>query len=129
MRQQYFQIDPLRMVWNVFCRLFPNTPFVLEWTDDLHKQDGDPWGQAFIPDDNGDTPVVSIDVATPVRGAVEVLAHELAHVAVYDLGLNELQDDDHGKHWEEILDKINEEYHVEFERQIELAPVVFVAQF
>lgn len=48
---------------------------------------------------------VGLDVDTPYRHMVEILAHELAHVVV-----NQSEEDDHGEKWQETFDKIYDEY-------------------
>lgn len=59
-------------------------------------------GQAHFPDDDG-TPSIQIDIDCPIRHAVEVLGHELAHVAAP-------HDENHGPDWEAAFAAIHEEY-------------------
>lgn len=53
----------------------------------------------------GRIPRISVDVITPVHGAVEILAHELAHVAAGDSHA-----DDHGEAWQNAFDAIHQRY-------------------
>lgn len=60
-------------------------------------------GAAFFPDD-GSQAQVYISAQLPLIGAVEVMAHELAHVVAG-------KDEDHGPKWQEAFNQINGEYH------------------
>lgn len=110
-----FRNDPFHVVTGVFAELWPNAPLpFIQWIDPgvLHVNDGDLWGCISF-DDNTDEALITIDASIQVCGALEVLAHELAHAAVHDLGLKE--SDDHGPHWSECFEKINSVFN---ERQL-----------
>ena len=68
------------------------------------------YGMTFFPD-NGSDPIIQLDCNLSVKDAVEVLAHELAHVIA---GI----DKNHGKEWEDIFSEIHELYTTEFNREI-----------
>lgn len=63
-----------------------------------------PWGNTLFPEDGG-IPVVSIDSLTPFEAVIEIIGHELAHVAV-GAGCA----DDHGLEWETAFEAINQEF-------------------
>ncbi len=96
--------DPFGLIVEIFNDLYPDTPCEIIFSEGLHKGDGDPWGCTTFPDDGSD-PQVVIDVETPLRHAVEILAHELAHVAV-----GGECDEEHGEDWEKAFSAIHQEY-------------------
>lgn len=109
-----FANDPFRTVAEAFNELFPNMPWpCIQWTEpgDIHKDDNSPWGHADFPTEEGDEEIfVNIDSILPAHAAVEILAHELAHVACHHLGLDQ-GEDKHGKNWEDTFDAINKKYY------------------
>jgi hypothetical protein len=110
-RVTVFAIDPFQIIADAFAELWPHTQWpIVQWLPpgELHKDDDSPWGCTTIPDD-GDEVIVSIDTLIPVHGAIDVLAHELAHVACHYLDIIG-KDDEHDKNWEECFDKIHEVY-------------------
>lgn len=98
-----FSFDPFAVVWAAFNELFHDACVIVQWVDDLHNSDDDPFGQCFHSDIDGEPPLVSVDVRTPVSGAIEILAHELAHAVTPS-------DRDHGTEWESVFDAINRRY-------------------
>ena len=99
--------DPFSLVADAFGELWPNTPFPrVEFVEGLHIDDDAPWAETHIPDDDFPDIRISIDVEATVRGAVELLAHELAHVAMYHLGLD--HEENHGPFWQEFFEAINQ---------------------
>ncbi|MEF2552005.1 hypothetical protein VQ042_11640 [Aurantimonas sp. A2-1-M11] len=61
-----------------------------------------PYGETFYPDDGGRA-VVTVAVGIPMEAVIEVMAHELAHVAAgIDAG--------HGPVWDAAFSKIHEAY-------------------
>lgn len=64
--------------------------------------DEGPYGETFFPDD-GSRPSVKVAVGIPMEAVIEVMAHELAHVAA---GL----DADHGDKWEAAFERIHAAY-------------------
>ena len=100
-----FANDMFSIVWQAFKNLYPDKDCKCQWVPELEKcDDGEqPLGVTTFAD-NGEV-YVDIVATLPVTDAIEILAHELAHVAV---GATE----DHGKAWEEAFDKI----HAEFDR-------------
>jgi hypothetical protein len=107
-----FKNDPFAVVMEVFGFLWPNFPApFIQWLPpgELHVNDGDPWG-CFVHNDDEDDTFINVDLSISVYDAIEVLAHELAHCACWQLGLNENENESHGKNWEECFDAINEKY-------------------
>lgn len=92
--------NPYTLVLEVFNDLYPGHDVEVGFAPEA-KCDG---GFAFtvFPDD-GSKPEVWIGVHTPVEASIEVIAHELAHVAV---GI----DAEHGPAWEAAFEAIHAEY-------------------
>lgn len=98
-----FSIDPFAIAFEAFAALYPGLTFTCEWAEELHDEEGvETYGQTFFPDDGG-IPEIAVSGELTVKNAVEVLVHELAHVAV---GI----DAEHGPAWEEAFDAIHEKY-------------------
>ena len=101
---QVFDNDPFAMVWQAYRNLYPGRPAPsVEWThiDENDEETHGAWGYTVFTDDGEVAVFVSCDLK--VMDAVEVLAHELAHVAV---GAAE----DHGEKWEAAFEAIFQEY-------------------
>lgn len=98
-----FQNDVFAIVWIAFKNLYPDKNCVCYWETEIREsEDGrKPYGLTDFGDDGIVTVFVSADLG--VRDAAEILAHELAHVAV---GV----DVDHGQEWEDAFCAIHEEY-------------------
>lgn len=113
LRQRYspFENDPFVVVAQAFAELWPNAPFPhIQIVEGLHSTDDAKWAETLVLSDD-DGILVSIDVKAPVFAAVELLAHELAHVACEHLGLR--SEDDHGPHWEECFAALHEKFNAE----------------
>lgn len=101
---QVFDNDPFAMVWQAYRNLWPGRPAPsVEWChiDENDAETGGAWGYTVFTDDGEIAVFISCDLK--VTDAVEILAHELAHVAV---GAAE----DHGEKWEAAFDAIFQEY-------------------
>lgn len=101
-----FENDPFALVWLAFKNLYPERDCTCFWDPELgeDEEDGQPVYGATDYDSDTDSYVVLVSSNTlTVKDAVEILAHELAHVAVGgDMG--------HGPIWEEAFDAIFKEY-------------------
>lgn len=98
-----FRNDPFTMIYKAFKRLYPNKPCEIWWGVPSDEEgDKGAYGATNFPDD-GSIPQVFIYPDYPVQQQTEVLAHELAHVAV---GVEH----EHDKVWETAFDAIYEEY-------------------
>jgi len=93
--------NPFTVVINIFTDMYPDKSCKIEFVQELYKKEK-AYGGTHFPGD-GSNPTVSIDVTTPVIGAVEVLAHELSHVAVGEKK-------GHGEEWEKVFDDIYNEF-------------------
>lgn len=98
-----FQNDPFAMVWWAFKKLYPDKDCEVYWEPQIRdSEDGKPaYGMTDFADDG--SVAVFVKPSLEVGDAVEVLAHELAHVAV---GIEH----DHDEVWEKAFDKIFDEY-------------------
>ena len=97
--EKMFVNDPFVRVYEVFRQLYPDKDCRCFWTDDLE----DAYGVTQFYDDSRSIPEIFISTDLPVKHAVEILAHELAHVAVG-------ADADHGESWENAFEAIHREY-------------------
>jgi len=98
-----FVNDPFEMIFEVFRELHPEKGCRIFWTDELKADNGeDVCGVTIFPDD-GSRPCVYVNANVPVCHATEILAHELAHVAV---GI----EDEHGAAWEQAFEAIHAAY-------------------
>ena len=100
-----FLNDPFSLVWKAFHNLYPDKKCEIYY--DEHEEteetsDSKEYGITLFPDD-GSIPIVSIFAEYPVSILVEILAHELAHVAVGP-------GHDHDGLWEEAFENIYQEY-------------------
>jgi hypothetical protein len=84
-------------VVDIFNEMHPGINGEIQWVQGM-KSDADAWGETFFPDD-GSTPVISIDAEIPVSAAIEIIAHELSHLAAgVDAG--------HSEAWEKEFEEI-----------------------
>lgn len=97
--EKLFVNDPFVRVYEAFRKLYPDNDCFCFWTDDLE----DAHGVTLFSDNPRMSPEIFISADLPVKHAVEILAHELAHVAVG-------ADADHGEVWENAFEAIHQEY-------------------
>ena len=93
--------DPFAMVWMAYKKLYDKPCEVAFDSKEFYGEDAG-YGVTIFPDD-GSAPQVAIFTEFPIVEQVEVLAHELAHVAV---GIEH----DHDDVWKDAFDAIFEEY-------------------
>ena len=101
-----FKNDPFAIVYKAFKNLYPEKDCEIQWEAEIKDENGVPaFGVTRFGFENGKPAVlVCVDPGLQVWDAIEVLAHELAHVAIFpDFA-------DHCKEWEETIDDIFEEY-------------------
>ena len=97
-----FVNDPFRIVYTAFKNLFPECDCDVQWDSELEDEDGKPvFGTTTFAD--GHKPLVNISPSLTMYNALEILGHELAHVAV---GI----DGGHGSDWKKAFDSIHREY-------------------
>lgn len=97
--------NPFDLVIEAYETLY-GKPCLVQFVEGMYNGEGDPWGcTEFV---EGKSPRVSVDVRCPFHAAVEVLAHELAHVAVGDGGCSESEE--HGDDWSDAFTLIHQRY-------------------
>ena len=98
-----FYNDMFWLVWLAFSNLNPDKKNVIcEWVPELEETEGGTvYGRTCLCEDGNY--LVQVTAQIPVKDAVEILAHELAHVAAGP----ELK---HGPEWKKAFDDIYEEY-------------------
>ncbi|MCI9405942.1 MAG: hypothetical protein HFK04_03390 [Oscillospiraceae bacterium] len=101
MMESPFKNDPFAMIYQAFKRLYPDKPCEI-WWDIPQEADKQAFGMTEFPDD-GSCPQVFIYSNHPVHQQVEILAHELAHVAVWP-------DHEHDDAWDFAFSAIQQEY-------------------
>ena len=99
-----FVNDVFGMVWKAFKNLYPDKDCKCFWSPDIRDtQDGEKClGLTDFNEESGEV-TVFIKPTIPVVDALEIFAHELAHVAV---GVKH----DHDAEWEKAFDNIFNEY-------------------
>ena len=97
-----FENDMFSFVFKAFKKLYPHKKFECAWEPEPMKSKSgqDLLGLTTFYDDGSATVDISIDLK--IMDAVEILKHELAHVAV---GYEE----NHGPKWQKAFDKIQRE--------------------
>lgn len=103
-----FQNDPYAVVYRAFRELYPNVGDIdIAYDYEVITTDGTNEklkGVTIFPDD-GSIPQIRIDCTLPVDAIAEILAHELAHVAVGKPNHND-KERDHDERWEKAFDAI-----------------------
>lgn len=97
-----FKNDPFAMIYQAFKRLYPDKQCEIWWEPRPGENDEGAYGATDFPDDGG-VPQVFVFTDYPVGQQAEILAHELAHVAV---GVEH----DHDEVWESAFEAIQKEY-------------------
>lgn len=91
--------NPISQVIDAALTVFPDLDCDLRFAD--FPEEG-PYGETFWPDDGGRT-IVQVAANITLEGVLEVIGHELAHVAVGpNMG--------HGPQWEAAFDAIHKEF-------------------
>lgn len=103
MMESPFKNDPFAIIYQAFKRLYPNKPCEIWWDVPRDEEvDKDAYGVTNFPDD-GSIPHIFVYPNYPVYQQTEILAHELAHVAVGP-------EHEHDEAWSTAFDAIHEEY-------------------
>lgn len=92
--------DPLKTALEATQALWPDLKADIQWNHAL-RMDKKEYGCTTFPDD-GSIPLIDLNPELSIVIAVEILAHELAHVAT--------PQDGHGEKWEEAFSAIHEKY-------------------
>lgn len=99
-----FANDPPAIVAMAFAELYPDKEFEAQILPDIRDEDGvQVCGCTTFSTDPGELPLVEISGQLPLVHVPEILAHELAHVAVGEV-------EEHGPEWEAAFAAINEKY-------------------
>lgn len=98
-----FANDPFSLVWKAFKNLYPGKGCEVQWQPGIQDDELSEQGYGFTEFHDDGSILVVVDANLQVSNAVEVLAHELAHVAV---GI----ENEHGAAWETAFDAIFQEY-------------------
>lgn len=95
-----FENDPFQIVAIAFQNLFPDKKYEAYFDDTIRdSEDGSESFGLTCFDEEGNTPLVFVKPTLSIENAVEIFAHELAHVAAG-------KEEDHGDKWEEAFDSI-----------------------
>lgn len=99
-----FEFDPFAVVWRAFRNLFPDKECQVWWEPEIRDTENGETvhGLTDFDTDNGSV-MVFVSPQLSVQDAIEILAHELAHVAA---GV----DHDHDEVWEDAFNRIHDEY-------------------
>lgn len=92
-----FAFDPFKNVLQAFYNLYGVREMIVQWDPGLTEG----YGETCFGEHN--RIVVSISPELPVKHAIEILAHELAHVAAR-------AENEHNEKWQGANDAIHEEY-------------------
>ena len=92
--------DPFAIVIKVFQQLYPDKTALIQWDDTLDASKKE-YGSTTFQDDG--IPVIGLNPNLIVLVAVEILAHELAHVAA---GI----DAKHNDEWDKCFEAIHNKY-------------------
>lgn len=107
-----FIFDPFAIAWTAFKRLYPEKNPTVFWHEDYPETEGEELVYGFTDfQENGEI-YVCVSSQLRVLDAIEVLCHELAHVAVGS-------EDEHGSAWENAFDAIHDEYNAIAEKLTE----------
>ena len=98
-----FANDPFSLVWKAFKNLYPGKGCEVQWQPGIQDDELSEQGYGFTEFHDDGSILVVVDANLQVSNAVEVLAHELAHVAVGT-------ENEHGAAWEPAFDAIFQEY-------------------
>lgn len=98
-----FENDPFVGVYECFKELFPDKDAEIWWHYDMKDENGDKvLGVTTFPDD-GSLPMIEVDVDQSVNDSIQILAHELSHVATDCHG--------HGQDFYDAYNAIWQRYH------------------
>jgi len=105
--------DPFMTLIDIFEKHHPGVSAEVKIVLGLKVQAG-AYGAIFFPN-NGTRPIISIDADASIAGAVEVLAHEFAHLVVGEQA-------GHGKSWGKVFDQIWEDFNKRLTEQHPMPP-------
>ena len=98
-----FVNDPFRMLTKIFNKKWPQRKIVIQFDPRMGKDEEAPFGETIFPNDESEEILINISTNISFEDMVEILAHELAHVATGIEG-------GHTKDWEDNLDYLHDEF-------------------
>ncbi|MGG1157490.1 hypothetical protein ABE237_00730 [Brevibacillus formosus] len=112
--------NPFYFIIRAFEELYPDkTRVVIQFVDmehiDKESIDETGYGLTFFPDEENEPVHVYVDIKLQVKDAAEILAHELAHVAVG-------AEADHNELWEKSFDDIYKRSQNMYEQSLKSSP-------
>lgn len=97
-----FTRNPFDILAIAFSNLYPDLKYKAQIVPKVEDESGaELYGETFFPDD-GNTSIISISAQLTISDAVEIFAHELAHVATPGM--------EHSDEWEGAFERIHVEY-------------------
>lgn len=98
-----FENDPFAVMYAGFEKIYPGKKPHCVWVSWIsgEKEEGDTYGVTDF--ENDGTVWIAVVTSLPVKDALEIFAHELAHVAAG-------HEAEHGPEWEKAFDAIETEY-------------------
>ncbi len=94
--------NPFDTILSIFNKRHPGKQVEVMFVDELYNHTFE-YGVTIFPEDENGLFEIEIDISTPIAKAVDVLAHELAHVAMGE-------DSFHGDNWYTEFSAINDEF-------------------
>ena len=104
------RFNPFDLIIEITKELWPDLDCDIYFAD-VGEFDGDKAYGVTCFNDSG-TAEIAINPRTPIEGAVEILAHELAHVVAGEAV------EAHGEEWQSAFELINEKYNCVVEELI-----------
>jgi len=110
--------DPMSILLNAFSNLFGEYNVVIQYNPKIKRRFfRGYWGETFFPDDGG-IPIISLSTHLKIEHTIEILAHELAHVAA---GINA----GHDIVWEDCFNRLHLEHNRITMQKMEEAKAMF----
>lgn len=101
--------DPFYVLDKIFRDLYPNKDYIAQLAPHIEDENGiEVFGETCFPESG--LPVITISTRLTINDAIEVFAHELAHIAAtLEVG--------HGAVWDEIETELQERFNNYFSRK------------
>lgn len=97
-----FVNSPFEILGKAFHNLYPNKRYEACIDPDIQDEEGNV-AYGFTQFNESDTPIIAISAELTIKDAVEIFAHELAHVAAGESA-------SHGEEWENAFENIFREF-------------------
>jgi len=108
-----FTNDPFSLVSKAFSNIYPDKQYIAYWNPSAREFEEHDYGYTNFPID-GSIPEIWVNTMLSVENAVEIFAHELAHIATK----GDATHIKHGKEWEDAFENIHKEYNRLIEEKI-----------